>query len=386
MRDPYKVLGVKRDAGADEIKAAWRNLAKAVHPDHNQNDPKATERFAEIGRAYDLLKDPRKRDLFDTALRSAQAKKESKASKEKSDGKGPTIMEQREAAREAAARAKAAQANAEKLMEELARAAAQKAAAEAAKTQQTGTSEAAEEAVEQIFATQGRASGPGPRPQPQQPAADGGEDEIKREDERAEGAGAAASGLLMPLQLLTSLVRRLTGQGQAAPDKAPDEIATAVVTIEDILKSKWMTVTLPEGRDIGFALPAGTTDGDQVRLKGQGFKLPGMQRGDAVVNIRVAPDPQFRVEGHDLYMVLPVNIANAVLGAELRVEGPRGPLTVTVPAWSGSDKTIRIANQGLARDDGSKGDLVVELRIILWEKPDEKVTDLMKSMRDGLFL
>ena len=132
MRDPYKVLGVKRDADADEIKAAWRNMAKAVHPDHNQGDPTATARFAEIGRAYETLKDPRKRNLFDSAVRMAEAKKQEQ-----------TIMQQRQAAREAAARAKAAQANAERVMEELARAnaSAQKAAAAGAKQQQQAGSE-----------------------------------------------------------------------------------------------------------------------------------------------------------------------------------------------------------------------------------------------------
>ena len=59
---------------------------------------------------------------------------------------------------------------------------------------------------------------------------------------------------------------------------------------------------------------------------------------------------------------------------------------MTVPAWSGSDKTIRIPGEGLADEDGAKGDLIVELRILLWEKPDDKVTDLMRSMREGLFL
>ena len=48
MRDPYVILGVRRNAGQDEIKAAWRLLAKAVHPDHNQDDPNAAERFAEV--------------------------------------------------------------------------------------------------------------------------------------------------------------------------------------------------------------------------------------------------------------------------------------------------------------------------------------------------
>jgi DnaJ-class molecular chaperone len=181
-------------------------------------------------------------------------------------------------------------------------------------------------------------------------------------------------------------VRRFTGAGQPGLEKAPDEVATATVTIEDIMKGSWTTVSLPEGREVGFALPAGTTEGHQVRLKGQGFKLPGMQRGDAVINIHIAPDPRFTVDGFDVHAVLPLNIENAVLGTEARVDGPQGPLNVTVPAWSGSDKTIRIPDQGLPNDSGGKGDLVVELRIMLWEKPDAKVTDLMRSMREGLFL
>jgi DnaJ-class molecular chaperone len=84
--------------------------------------------------------------------------------------------------------------------------------------------------------------------------------------------------------------------------------------------------------------------------------------------------------------VLPVSLDNAVLGCEATLEGLYGPVGVSVPAWSGSDKTIRISGQGLPDDVGGKGDLVVELRLLLWEKPDEKVTDLMRSMREGLFL
>jgi len=394
MRDPYKVLGVKRDAGADEIKAAWRNMAKAVHPDHNQGDPTATARFAEIGRAYETLKDPRKRNLFDSAVRMAEAKKQEQ-----------TIMQQRHAAREAADRAKAAQANAERVMEELARANAnaQKAAAAGAKQQQAGTTEAAEEMVERIFGAQtARTAGAQAQSQahsqqaqakphaaeaakqPEQETTES--DPAKAEDEHMEASAAGGANMSLPLSLLTSLVRRFTGAGQPGLEKAPDEVATATVTIEDIMKGSWTTVSLPEGREVGFALPAGTTEGHQVRLKGQGFKLPGMQRGDAVINIHIAPDPRFTVDGFDVHAVLPLNIENAVLGTEARIDGPQGPLNVTVPAWSGSDKTIRIPDKGLPNDSGGKGDLVVELRIMLWEKPDDKVTDLMRSMREGLFL
>ncbi|ANM09452.1 MULTISPECIES: J domain-containing protein [unclassified Rhizobium] len=406
MRDPYKILGVKRDAAADEIKAAWRNMAKSAHPDHNQGDPTATARFAEIGRAYETLKDPRKRSLFDNAVRMAETKKQEQ-----------TIMQQRQAAREAAVRAKAAQANAERVMEELARAA-QKAAAESAR-QQAGSAEPADEMVERIFGAQARAAGGGQaqgraqqaqyqqaqnqqsqnqqaqnqQTQSQQASeagrrvdGDAAEADTRGDEDAAEMAGNAGANLPLPLSILTSLVRRFTGAKDTGLEKAPDEVATATVTIDDVLKSGWITASLPEGREIGFALPPGTKDGHELRLKGQGFKLPGMQRGDAVINIRIAPDPRFTVDGFDLHAVLPLSIENAVLGTEARIEGLSGPLNVTIPAWSGSDKTIKIPGQGLPREEGGRGDLVVELRIILWEKPDDKVTDLMRSMREGLFL
>ena len=113
MRDPYAVLGVKRDAGVDEIKSAWRSVAKASHPDHNPADPNASARFSEAGEAYEVLKDPERRNRYDQARRMAE-------------GKNPeqTIQQQREAARQAAARATAAQANAQQVMEELMRASA----------------------------------------------------------------------------------------------------------------------------------------------------------------------------------------------------------------------------------------------------------------------
>ena len=82
MRDPYSVLGVQRNTDADEIKAAWRSKAKSVHPDHNQEDPSASSRFAEVGRAYEVLKDPERRKRYDHAVDKHQ-----------------TIMQQRQSAR-----------------------------------------------------------------------------------------------------------------------------------------------------------------------------------------------------------------------------------------------------------------------------------------------
>ncbi|KAI6191963.1 J domain-containing protein [Aphelenchoides bicaudatus] len=65
-RDYYKVLGVSKDADANQIKKAYRNLAKKLHPDRNQNDPKAQQKFQKLGEAYETLSDPQKRQAYDS--------------------------------------------------------------------------------------------------------------------------------------------------------------------------------------------------------------------------------------------------------------------------------------------------------------------------------
>ncbi|AVA20580.1 DnaJ domain-containing protein [Rhizobium sp. CB3171] len=387
MRDPYKVLGVKRDAGADEIKAAWRNLAKAVHPDHNIGDPTATERFAEIGRAYETLKDPQKRSRYDQVARMAEAKGQSTEQ---------TIMQQRQAAREAAERAKAARANAEKIMEELARANAQKAqkAASAANPQAAGA-ESPEDMVERIFGAKAARAAPNQAEtaasaaeteKPREPESGETEENFAEEEQLATGTGSTV--FRSRFGILGSLVRRFTGGSvqDKVPEKTPEIAAEATVTLDDMLKGNWIAVPLSDGREARFQATTDISNGQVVHLKGQGMKLQGMLRGDVAITIHLSTDSRFTLNGLDVHTTLPVTIENAVLGYETTVEGLSGPVRLTVPPWSGSDQVIRISDQGLPDGHGGKGNLVVELRLMLWEKPDDKVTDLMRSMREGLFL
>ncbi|MBR0556710.1 J domain-containing protein [Ciceribacter sp. L1K23] len=402
MRDPYSILGVKRDADAEEIKAAWRAKAKSVHPDQNRDDPHATQRFAEVGRAYEVLKDPSKRSRYDKQRLMAEAR-----------AREQTIMQQREAAREAAERAKVAKANAERILAELAKAEAEKAKAEKA-------TQAAMQAAQS--STQSPQSNGGQKPQPQaqakpsapkpeapqaeksespedvvsrifgaSPEAQAAAENMRRDGEgtqdAAEGEGTAENSgrTLGPFELITSLVRRLRGV-QPPPEKAPDLFIDATVAIDDLINTVSITATLADGRDIRVPLDGGLTDGDTVRVKGQGLKLNGMQRGDVVVTLKVLKSEKFRADGLDIRTVLPVTLENAVLGCETSVEGPEGPIELTVPAWSGSDQILTIEGKGLPDGQGGRGNLLVEVRVLLWEKPDEKVTDLMRLMREGLFL
>ncbi len=376
MRDPYSILGVKRNADADEIKAAWRSKAKSIHPDHNRDDPSATDRFAEVGQAYDLLKDPERRRRYDRAADMHQ-----------------TIIQQREAAE----RAKAARANAEKVMEELARAQAARAQqpaggsarpdggkAEAGQARPQGgkkDGETPEETIERIFG-----GGPEARERAREQAEAGAEQRSGETGGKDDMPADSRPPLpLMAVELISNLVNRFRGTA-SVPEKAPDLSVDARVTVADLLALRAQTVKLADDREIRVPIEAGATDGQVIRLKGTGLKVPGMKQGDLLVALKVARDDRFRVQDFDIHTVLPVSLQDAVLGGEARVETPEGLRTVAIPSWSGSDQTIRIPGLGLHDDAGGRGDLIVELRIILWEKPDAKVTDLMRHMRDGLFL
>jgi DnaJ-class molecular chaperone len=369
MRDPYSVLGVKRNADADEIKAAWRSKAKTVHPDANQDDPSATTRFAEVGQAYEVLKDPERRKRYDHAAEMHQ-----------------TIMEQRSAARQAAERAKAAKANAEKVMEELARANAQRAQAQAqgqakAQSATSGTAQSApgaetpEDMIDRIFG-----AGTSEQAKAQSKTPDGEAEQV-----RGDAPSEKPPLPLLGVELIASLLRRFRSPA-AVPEKAPDIFAEATVTVEDLLKQNWVTHKLPDEREVRFALEKGMGDGHVLRLKGQGLKVNGMKPGDLVVTIKAARDAKIRIEGFNLHTSLPISLEDAVLGAETTIETPEGPRAVTVAPWSGSDQTIKLEGLGLHTDTGGRGDLIVELRVVLWEKPNEKVTDLMRHMRHGLYV
>ena len=375
MRDPYSLLGVKRNAEPEEIKAAWRAKAKTVHPDQNQDDPSATSRFAEIGQAYEVLKDPERRKRYDRAAEMHQ-----------------TIMQQRNAAREAAERAKAAKANAEKVMEELAKANAQNAKAQA---QARGQSQAQSQAQPQ---NQSGPAGETPEDMIERIFGAAAADHVKAQaagqaqaaDEHAEPARSDAAGERPPLpalaiDLIASIVRRFRGT-TPTPEKAPDISVEATVTVEDLLKLNTITLKAADDREVRLALEKGMTEGHVARLKGQGLKLTGMKSGDLLASLKIARDSRFRVEGFDLHTTLSISLEDAVLGVDASVETPDGSRSISIPAWSGSDQTVRLDGLGLYNDAGGRGDLVVELRVVLWEKPNEKVTDLMRHMRHGLYV
>jgi DnaJ-class molecular chaperone len=133
-------------------------------------------------------------------------------------------------------------------------------------------------------------------------------------------------------------------------------------------------ITLPDGSILDVRIPAGTRDGQILRLRGKG--RPGIgdgPPGDALIEIEVRPHRLFTREGDNIYLDLPISLGEAVLGGRVRVPTPGGPVTMTVPKWSNTGTTLRLKGKGVPRPDGSKGDELVSLKITLPEKPDPEV-------------
>ena len=177
----------------------------------------------------------------------------------------------------------------------------------------------------------------------------------------ARGAGAGAGDRRQPVQ-------------------AADLNVTLDVTIEEMATAEKVTAMFPDGRKIAVKLPAYVEEGQTIRLKGQGEQGPG-QPGDALVKIHIRRHSRYRIEGRDLHADLEVALADAVLGAKVPVDTPTGRLAVNVPAWSSSDKVLRLKGRGLPEKTGGHGDLYAHVRIMLPEGGDSELEALMRGRK-----
>ncbi|MDX8445925.1 J domain-containing protein [Mesorhizobium captivum] len=174
---------------------------------------------------------------------------------------------------------------------------------------------------------------------------------------------------------------RGAGRGdRRQPVQAPDLNVTLDITVEEAATAEKVTAMFPDGRKMAVKLPVYVEDGQTIRLKGQGEQGPG-QPGDALVKIHIRRHPRYRIEGRDLHVDLPVDLADAVLGAKVAVETPTGKLAVNVPAWSSSDKVLRLKGRGLPEKAGGHGDLYAHVRLMLPEGGDADLEALMRNRK-----
>jgi curved DNA-binding protein len=285
-RDFYEVLGVSRDATAQDIQRAYRKLARAYHPDINK-DPEAEERFKEVAEAYDVLSNPETRKRYDAYGHDFRQVPE---------GVDPDTW----------ARARAGQ---------------------------------------QRSRGSGGAGGPG----------------VDEQWFTTGGEGIDFDDLLGGI-----FGRQRRGWG---PVRGANQEAELVLTVEEAYRGGRRTITLSgaEGpRSYDVNIPAGVTDGQRIRLAGQGGQGTAQApAGDLYLVVRIAPHRRYRVEGRDIYVELPVAPWEAALGATVSTETPAGEAKVRVPAGSSSGRRLRLRRRGMPNPRGEPGDFFAEVRIMV---------------------
>lgn len=288
--DPYKELGVSKGASADEIKKAFRKLAKELHPDKNPGDKASEERFKRVTAAFDLLGDAEKRAKYDRGEIDADGREQYRGYGGGAGGAGRS----------------------------------------------------------------GGFSGFGGSGQR------GGFEDIDLSDLFAGFGGGGAN--------------RGFGGG-----KGQDIRATLEVSLEEVISGTTRRIQFSDGRMVDVAIPKGASDGQVVRLKGQG--APGRtQPGDALIELRVLPHPLYRREGADLHMDLPVSVPDAVLGGKVTVPTPEGKVMMSIPKGSNSGKVLRLKGRG-GYADGRRGDLLAKLMVTLPEGDDELLVRFAEDWR-----
>ncbi|MDP2062609.1 MAG: DnaJ C-terminal domain-containing protein [Phaeovulum sp.] len=157
---------------------------------------------------------------------------------------------------------------------------------------------------------------------------------------------------------------------------------TMEVPFLDAVNGGSTRITLPDGSMLDVKIPAGTADGQTLRLRGKGAPgLGGGPAGDAYVTLTVRPHPLYRRDGNDILMSLPITIDEAVLGGKVEVPTPGGAVSVTIPVGASSGQTLRLRGRGVKSAGGGAGDLKLELRIVAPPKVDEALAEFLRDWR-----
>ena len=352
QQDYYEVLGVSRNASADQIRQAYRRLARTHHPDLNAGDPEADGRFKTINEAYEVLRDPRKRAAYDrfghAGVRGARG------------GVGPDFADFADLG----------------------------------------------EIFEQFFGFGARA-----RTGPVSRAERGGDlrarvrldfaeaafgvtrsiDVVRREVcDACKGSGAAAG---------TSPVQCATCQGSGQVRRVSQSFLGSFVNVQtcgDCRGAGEVTPTPCEecsgggrkqrSRTLEVDIPAGVADGMQIRLAGEGdHGRFGGPPGDLYVDLEVGRHEHFIRDGDDVLLTIRVNAADAALGSEVDIPTLDGPATLRMPAGTQTGDSFTLPGRGIPRLRASgRGDEVVTVMVATPPRLSREQRDLFEQLRATL--
>ncbi|HEX3183575.1 MAG TPA: J domain-containing protein [Pyrinomonadaceae bacterium] len=322
IKDYYEVLGLKRGASDDEIKKAYRKLARKFHPDLNPGDKSAEEQFKLLQEAYEVLSNADDRKLYDQYGDNWRAVKAAGAPPPPGSQGG---WEQRSAPRGAGG-AGARDFDFGDF--------------DFSNFRSAGGGGGGFDIFEEIFSNAGRG-----RTQ-RSPRGRDVEAELELSLEDAHRGGRHT------IQLQAAqLCPTCNGTGEL-----DGRVCDTCGGAGQVLRPKTIEVNIP----------AGVRDGSTVRLAGQGGAgSDGSEPGDLYLHIRLRPHPTFTVKGDDLEVDLPVAPWEAVLGAKVDVPTIDGRVEVTIPRGAKSGQRLRLRGQGLNQRKGGRGDEYARLRIVV---------------------
>jgi curved DNA-binding protein len=183
---------------------------------------------------------------------------------------------------------------------------------------------------------------------------------------------------------LGDLFGDLFGGRAGGPIPGADQEAELELTVEEAFAGgrRWVNLAGPEGsRGYEVNIPPGVTDGQRIRLAGEGGRGSGDARpGDLYLVVRIAPHRRYRLEGRDLHVEVPVSPWEAALGATVPVDTPGGEVKLKVPPGSSSGRRLRLRGQGMPNPRGQPGDLYAELRIVLPRQLSGRERELFEEL------
>ena len=189
--------------------------------------------------------------------------------------------------------------------------------------------------------------------------------------------------------LFSEILRRQraqAGDGEARMRfraRGPDAAYRLSVDFLEAVNGAKKRIDLPDGRTLDVTIPAGTDNGQVLRLAGMGGDgLGGGPRGDALIEIEVRPHAEFRRDSDIIRSTVPVTLKTAIAGGSVRVDTVEGPVNLRIPKGSSSGTVLRLKGRGVSQRSGGRGDHLVEIRIVLPPKPDEELEKLISEWED----
>jgi DnaJ-class molecular chaperone len=182
---------------------------------------------------------------------------------------------------------------------------------------------------------------------------------------------------------------RRTAQPREAPSRGADEIRTIPITLEQAAHGATVTVRLGSKGNGPFEtldvkIPPGVEDGQRIRIRGRGHRgRHGGETGDFYLQVSIKPHPWFRSDGRDIYLELPVSVAEAALGASLEVPTLDEMVTLRIPAGTVGGSKLRLRGRGLpTRDSASRGDQYAVVQIVPPKHLTEELRTLFEQLRE----